>query len=388
MSPSFYEVDPDGDVELVLDKPNPQGLLPSGTLLTLLGMENRQMHSKLKTSPLSQSRPFSAATTAAYLFQPLTTHAPLTTVTPVANDLGCVTKQSANPFNSIQYLPKDDRPRQSTFRFRVSSKHLILASSVFRKMLNGPWKEGTTSRESLRSLSASDWDVDALLMLLNIVHGHHRKVPKYLCLKALTNFAIIVDYYNCHEIVEIFADRWLNGMEGNLPSFHGPNSTFHLCVAWVFKWSEQVEAMTQLGLRHGEGPIETNLPIAEILEKIDIKRQDLIAHLFDALDKLRDSLRRGEEACSFECSSMLFGCLMKGMHEINSVDHPAKRPYTGYSIAHLMQSISDFQSPRWYSLTDLSHKGRNLHSCTLAQKTQPIVDGMEKLMKEFTLKDV
>lgn len=275
MPPSSYEVDPQADVKLILQEANTQILLPLATSMRLMTTECSQTSAKLKMSLSKSPCLFSTTTTAASnLFQPLTTTTtaasnpfqPSTTCTGVTNGLGGATDQPTCPFSALRYLSEDDSSRRNKIRFQVSSRHLALASSVFRSMLDGPWKEGTTSKESLRSIPANTWDVDALLIVLNIIHGHHRKVPKSLSLETLTKVATIVDYYNCHEIVEIFADRWLNGMTRPPPDYYGRDSTLFLCVAWVFGWSEHFKTMTELALRHGEGPIETpDLPIAGIL---------------------------------------------------------------------------------------------------------------------------
>lgn len=127
--------------------------------------------------------------------------------------------------------------------------------------------------------------------------------------------------------------------------------------------------------------------LTQFLEKIDEKRQSLIDQLFNALDDLRDSLCKGEDVCSYECSSMLLGSLMKEMHKIRHISSPVTRPYNGYSVAGLMQRMSDFRLPMWYGLKDLSPKGRNMHCCNLAKKIQPIVSDVEKKITEFRLED-
>lgn len=159
--------------------------------------------------------------------------------------------------------PIEERP---AIQMRVSSQHLILASPVFRQMLKGPWKEGITSTASSSHISMSEWDAKAFMILLDIIHGHHWDVPKSLGLEMLTKFAVIVDYYQCYEIVDVFVDRWLREMERDLPTCHGKTSVMWLCVSWVFSRSETFHATAKLALKHQEGPIGfMNLPIAPIL---------------------------------------------------------------------------------------------------------------------------
>ncbi|KAH7231445.1 hypothetical protein B0J15DRAFT_505963 [Fusarium solani] len=382
MSPLSYALDPQADLELVLHKPNAQVLLPLFASMSLTTAASNQAFRELATKLSQRSRPISTATAPApNPFQP-----PLTTLSANGVSNG-TTLEFASAYN---ITPNQlEITQHSEVRFQVSSKHLKLASPVFRAMLDGPWREGTASNGSCRSISASDWNKDALLILLNIVHGHHREVPKSLNLETLCKLATIVDYYKCHEIVEIFADRWLRTMGNGMPTFHSPESTLCLCVAWVFRWPEQFECMTELALRHGEGLVETTeLPIAGILERIDEKRQNLISRLLEAIDNLRSSLCNDEDVCSFECSSMLLGSLMKEMHKISRLGPLPTKPYNGYSVEGLLQRISNIRSPQWYALRDLSsHKGRNRHSCNLMQKIQPILDDTEKRLHGWKLED-
>lgn len=128
--------------------------------------------------------------------------------------------------------------------------------------------------------------------------------------------------------------------------------------------------------------------LMQVSERIDEKRQNLIGQLFGAIDNLRNSLCNDKDICSFECSSMLLGSLMKEMHKINRFGSPPAKPYNGYSVKGLLQSISTIRSPQWFALRDLSsHKGRNGHCCNLMQKIQPILDDTEKSLHGWNLED-
>jgi hypothetical protein len=96
---------------------------------------------------------------------------------------------------------------QAGVRMRVSSSHLILASSYFKRMLRGGWKEDCTlCAEGCLTIYVEDWDPDALLILMNIIHGHTRKVPRTVSLEMLAKLAVLVDYYECIEVVEVLSE--------------------------------------------------------------------------------------------------------------------------------------------------------------------------------------
>ena len=66
-------------------------------------------------------------------------------------------------------------PKESCFRFQVSLKHLTLASPVFKKMVTGSWKESVTYlKEGSVEINAENWDSEALLILLCVIHGQHK----------------------------------------------------------------------------------------------------------------------------------------------------------------------------------------------------------------------
>ncbi|KAG5916199.1 hypothetical protein E4U42_007775 [Claviceps africana] len=127
--------------------------------------------------------------------------------------------------------------------FKVSSKHLILASPYFRAMLCGGWKESITSvkrgenednsprgrvgelvesgqdglieNTALPETTASRWDRRVFLLLLNILHGHHHDVPSRVDLHVMIRVAIMVDYYMCHDATAFFGNVWLDHINNN-----------------------------------------------------------------------------------------------------------------------------------------------------------------------------
>lgn len=144
-------------------------------------------------------------------------------------------------------------------KFRLSSRHLCLASPVFSAMLCGGWKESAGSVESQSSykIGATDWNTEAFLLLMNIIHGHHRKVPRFVDLDTLAQLSILVDYYKCHEITEFFAHLWMDELSFALPTSYGRESVIWLSVSWVFSKADIFEKMTELALKESEKPLET-----------------------------------------------------------------------------------------------------------------------------------
>ena len=103
-------------------------------------------------------------------------------------------------------------------------------------MLQGPWKEGKTlTSAGCVEITVEDWDPEAFMILLNIIHGHMRKVPRSLDFEMLTKMAILVDYYECLEIMEFHAERWIDQLPAKRPFTNHDDPIRWLCISWVFR---------------------------------------------------------------------------------------------------------------------------------------------------------
>jgi hypothetical protein len=150
---------------------------------------------------------------------------------------------------------------------RVSSKHLILASPTFRSMLGPNFEEGQRLRiEGSTDIALGDDDPDAFEILLNIIHGLTRKVPRSVSLDMLTKLSVLVNYYQMHEVVELFSDTWIDNLarEG-LPLSYCPEAFSWLLITWVFHKPlefREVSRVIELGCDETlEDDFDESLPI-------------------------------------------------------------------------------------------------------------------------------
>ncbi|KAI5462021.1 hypothetical protein BGZ63DRAFT_333295, partial [Mariannaea sp. PMI_226] len=272
-------------------------------------------------------------------------------------------------------------------QMRVSSRHLILVSPVFRTMLNGTWKEGQSDNSGFRYIRSTNWDLDAVIILFDIIHNRNRNVPKSMNIDMLAKFATIVDYYQCHEAVEVFVDIWLEKMKKDIPSVHGQNSMLWLMVSWVFVRPEIFKAVTGLMLRNCKQPVRVlELPIPEaILNRIENQRQRSVAQLFLSLYRLIDSLR-DEEECTFECTSIL-GSLIKGMSKSGVLKPQITEPFHGYSVSDINTMVHGFKSPRWLPQQTRYGQLTTPHPCTIISKVGPIIEEVYEELDGFELEE-
>lgn len=148
-------------------------------------------------------------------------------------------------------------------RIRVSSRHLALASPVFKNMFSGNWTEGYEIRYKGNTDIVMDmWDFDATLIIMNIIHGYAPRVPRKVDLDTLAKVAVIVDYYQCHAVVEVFADMWVNYLKVDMPKSFGKMVLQWICISWVFRKPAEFLAATRVALVESPGVVQSyGLPI-------------------------------------------------------------------------------------------------------------------------------
>lgn len=144
-------------------------------------------------------------------------------------------------------------------RMRLSSRHLTLASAWFRAELDGPYSNSATSPtaarpDAPRTVQAYDWDVEALLALMNIIHGHNRSVPRSVSLEFLAKFAVLVDYYQCHEVVELFSEMWVSQIESEQHNEQSERDIWlQIMVSGIFSHSRMFKSVTRSAIMLSRG---------------------------------------------------------------------------------------------------------------------------------------
>ncbi|KAM0258739.1 hypothetical protein ACHAPA_011112 [Fusarium lateritium] len=229
-------------------------------------------------------------------------------------------------------------------------------------MIEGKYKESQPNDQGLLEIGASDWNAHALIILLDIIHGHHYQVPRKLDVEAVAHIGLLVDYYDCLEVVQIFFDRWRLGILDWTTDFWGPvvghpaskrksfgrNGTLLLFIAWAFRCSSAFSGLSSWAIVNTEGVIETDLPIpTQVPAKIDQKRVEFIDQLFSKLYSLQEDLVVGRVGCSLECSCRLLGYLMKQMRANNLPATKPDKPFTGWSIPGVVEIIRSIKTPTW-----------------------------------------
>jgi hypothetical protein len=158
---------------------------------------------------------------------------------------------------------------EESIHYHVSSRHLMLASPVFKRALN---KNGFA--ESVRNeidgffhIDASDWDPEALLIVLRILHGRNKQVPRKASLDMLAKIAILEDYYTFGESLDVFTEIWVQELiKVSIPTVYCRDLVLWIWVAWLFDKDQQFKEATTTAIKQSTESLRTlGLPIPAIL---------------------------------------------------------------------------------------------------------------------------
>ncbi|KAK0624010.1 hypothetical protein B0T14DRAFT_406265, partial [Immersiella caudata] len=251
---------------------------------------------------------------------------------------------------------------EARVRFLVFSRHLILASPVIAAILSisSGWSEAQKDTDGLYQFGADDWDETAFSIVLNVLHGQHRKVPETVALEMLAKIALIVDYYQVHEAVVLESRTWLSALKlAKLPTELNRDLCLWLTVAFVFTDTEVFKSLTRVAiLRSREGmKLPAGLPISlAVNERIGEVRSSSVSAIVDGLEKLREDYLEDRKGCGFECRAMHLGVLNISMKQLKIGDFTTME---GITIVELVNELKNIQSPRWSH----SSNRRYDHSC-------------------------
>ena len=128
---------------------------------------------------------------------------------------------------------------QSVLQIRASSKHLTLSSPQFERTLQQGFREGNELQSTgCLELPIEDWEAMPFLILMMIIHGRMRAVRREISLKRLSEMAVLVDYYECYEVVEVFSDMWIHAGQERMSGLSTIiDKERWLFISWVFQRS-------------------------------------------------------------------------------------------------------------------------------------------------------
>ncbi|KAL3464820.1 hypothetical protein BJX64DRAFT_286008 [Aspergillus heterothallicus] len=190
--------------------------------------------------------------------------------------------------------------KKQPLHIRASSKHLTLACSYFANMLDSDFNKGACLRENGHvKLQIDHPNGLAFLVLMLIIHGRPRYVPQKLSRRTLADVAVLVDYYQCHDAVELLSGIWIE----NIPGIIHTGCTGYLdwvIISWVFARDSAFKEATGYLIMLSDSTISApGLPLpGNILEHMN-------KHRLDTLQGLVDSLHEVHKKCATGCLKAL-----------------------------------------------------------------------------------
>ncbi|KAI3322450.1 hypothetical protein HD806DRAFT_125188 [Xylariaceae sp. AK1471] len=287
------------------------------------------------------------------------------------------------PGNDEEAQPEpSEAPAPEEWQFKASSKHLALASTRFKKMMDGPWREANEIHDDgLRHWVIEEFNLDAMAIVLHIIHGKNRQVLQTITLKMLVEVARIVDYAECHEAMEVYSSIWIRDLKKTIPESYAPypdELLYWICVAGVFHKDKIFESCTRLAILESHIDIPTfGLPILPVIgDKIVERRVHHLDRIFASVYSLLDHLSNNTK-CSFECDAMLLGTLTKSMHANLFNPHPTK-PYKSLSVTRAVKVVNNLSVPGWCSKVTVASEGNG----NTVRKKGKVMNKQQKMIEK------
>lgn len=134
-------------------------------------------------------------------------------------------------------------------------------------MFSGPWKESQKlaagKRVELREKSRVV-EVHAMLILMNVIHGRGRKVPREVTLDTLVEIAVLVDCYECYEAMDVMAELWIDKLLKRMPSTYCEDILSWIFITWVFQQPSAFTLATKIAATESQQRIDPDgLPIPQ-----------------------------------------------------------------------------------------------------------------------------
>jgi len=261
-----------------------------------------------------------------------------------------------------------------TVKFRVSSRHLVLASPVFKSALTGGWKE-SAKIEGKHQINSQGWDTTAFGIFLNAIHCQYRQVPRVLELEMLAKVAVIVDYYAAHQAMEILSSIWITELRWRLlttTTCHNRTIALWICISWVFGDSVAFESATKVAIHHGRLRMtDFGLPIPKrvigknslilyhvgltkaandftLTEDINSRRRRHLVIVFSELSVLQQDLLDSRKGCGVECRTMQLGALTRLLNSTSLLKFSLGEDYQALSVGEILKEVEVAVCPTWY----------------------------------------
>ncbi|CEI68118.1 unnamed protein product [Fusarium venenatum] len=237
--------------------------------------------------------------------------------------------------------------------FLCSKKHLTFASHRAARVFSSNFKESSKQDDGLYHWDfGSAFNLEAFQIVLNVIHGKSRAVPRSLGTDVLAEIASVVDDLECSDAILIFGYMWLMpfGIFYHLPKTMDKTLAQLILISFVFESTNLFCNSTEAAIRHSSNIVPSfDLPIrTDIINRIKDSRARILQDLVHRLDRLQDDLLEGRLGCSQGCRAMLLGALLQAM-KASKLYPPPEPPFSSLTLDSVIETLRNVQSPRYFS---------------------------------------
>lgn len=165
---------------------------------------------------------------------------------------------------STQIGSSDSLGVQTDLYFLCSKKHLALASRRADKIFASGFKEAIPDESDglYHWKFEAVFDSEAFEIVLKIIHGKNRDIPRVVTLELLAGISAVVDDLECHDALWFFAKGWLFSHKACAPTWMNKELAQLILISFVFDDAVLFETSTHTAITCNTGLVPTfNLPI-------------------------------------------------------------------------------------------------------------------------------
>ncbi|KAL2071691.1 hypothetical protein VTL71DRAFT_12926 [Oculimacula yallundae] len=289
---------------------------------------------------------------------------------------------------SLEPLGSDcsaDNP-QTEVKMLVSSRHMTLASPIFKSMLRGNFQEAQALKSTGNAeIPLPDDDPGPFTILLNIVHGLFSKVPDK----------------RMEGTLSLYVEKiWMPELLSSVPIQYQPDLFLWFDITWVFRMPKQFKQITKLLVKGSPGDVlvpagTISLMSSTVLAELSLQRQTAMTKMLAAIQHLLDASMASCPISTLEepeaelscictddgelsvigrgysqvkkinaCDGMMFGTLLKSAASAGLYPAPTA-PYAGLTVENLARDIRKLEI---VSMCDVLPRS-NRHSYTFPEST-------------------
>ncbi|KAL9107186.1 MAG: hypothetical protein Q9227_007886 [Pyrenula ochraceoflavens] len=308
--------------------------------------------------------------------------------------------------------------------FKVSAKHMALASRVFKVLLQGHMDEARRLRtHGSVTCPLPDDNPDAFLIVLNIIHLRKYRIPEVISFEDLVHVGVLVDKYELHEAVEDCARAWISRLQDQAPrrpEQFGPNVVKWIFVSWVFRSKIIFQVVTKLAIRSSQKqldtqelpvprevigelfhPVQLNIRLTSNTATIEECRCDAIKRAIELIDDLRENFLDNIKKCGYHCDAYALGLMIRACQSMDisdkqedeSIDNEKSLSNSFKPIfdleSHLMNRDHKFECKPAGPKTDRKKHGSSTtqyegSSCENRRKTSNLVISLNAIIGDIT----